>query len=169
MYLFFWERSASRIYDTSRRLVLTHTYFQQECLNRKFSSRNAAPSAAPSPSLLPNLLPGSPLMLHLLALLSSSTPSTRRMLSSPRLKGKRLGRYLLFLSIETFSAGCYPRPRAGARPKPRWTDHWTPHYIGPGGGAGLGLVSRGLFNKAAGTGGFALSCFVGRTAGNGAC
>lgn len=28
----------SRIYDISCRLVLAHTYFQQECLNRKFSS-----------------------------------------------------------------------------------------------------------------------------------
>lgn len=55
----------------------------------------------------------------------------------PRLKGKRLGHYLLFLNIETFSAGVYPRLKAGAKPNPRWREMLdTPLYSSWRGGVG---------------------------------
>lgn len=135
----------SRIYDTSRRLVLTHTYFQWECSNRKFSSfcrTLPIPATKCAAGITTHATSAGSIIL-----INSFHP---RMLGlcGPRLKGKQLGRYLLFLSIETFSAGCYPRPRAGARAKRRWTDHWTPHYIGAvGGGPGRGWCREGFLTK----------------------
>lgn len=82
----------------------------------------------------------------------------------PQAEREGSGHYLLFLSTGTFSAGCYPRPRAGARAELRWTDHCTGRYIGAAGG---GWCGEGFVTKPREPG-LCLSCFVGRTAGNGA-